>query len=354
MTVAEARHTSPWSLRRLATTAAVLMATSYVAVFIADGNTFGLPVLRDALANTVAAAAAAVPVWMLCRSVPWRMAGRWWFLLVHGGGTALFAALWYLLIAGSLGTAAWLSGSPFRMQFLQGPALHWEMMTALVLYFAVAASCYTLQAIREVEKSADLLRLAEVSALRAQLDPHLLFNTLHSLLELVRSGDARADDAVDRFARVVRYVADGRHDRSGMASLGAEWQMTQDFVALESLRLGERLRCNFEIGDDLAAVPMPALTLQPLVENAIRHGIAPRPGVGHIRVSASRVGQHVLLIIDDDGLGAEARTHGSGTGLSLVQRRLTASFGGSSQFTAGPRIDAQGWRVRATIPVTTP
>ncbi len=331
----------------------ILMAACYVVVFVADGGALSLSVLRDAVANTVAAVIAAVPVWLLCRVMPWRLATRWWFGPVHVLATAGFALLWYVAIGLALGIAGWLSGRIFALQLLSGPALHWLMMTALVLYFAIASSCYAVQAIRAAEHAATLLRQSEVHALRAQLDPHLLFNTLHSLLELVRSGDQRADDALDRFARVVRYVTDGRHDGTGMATLQAEWRMAQDYVALESLRLGERLHCTFRCSDDLHDVRLPALTLQPLIENAIRHGIAPRPGPGHILISATRDGVHLALRVEDDGLGAAASTRGSGVGLSLVHRRLTASFGATAQFVAEPRGDAAGWVVHARVPAIT-
>ncbi|MES3033724.1 MAG: histidine kinase [Gemmatimonadota bacterium] len=341
-----------WTARFLVPGALLLMATSYLLVFIADGSRLGMPVIRDAIANTTAAGVAAVPVWQLCRLAPWRFAARWWFIPLHLVGIVVFAVAWYLTIATALGSAGWLSGGAFQLQYLRGPALHWQAMTSLVLYFAVAASCYTAQAIREVRQSALLLRQAEVSALRAQLDPHLLFNTLHSLLELVRSGDARADDAIDRFARVARYVTEGRDDGRGMASLAAEWQMAQDYVALESLRLGERLGCDFTLDESLAGVLMPALTLQPLVENAIRHGVAPRPGPGRIEVSARRDDDVVTLRVRDDGLGATAVTRGSGAGLALVRRRLQACFGDRLQFSAGPRTDVGGWCVEARFPVT--
>ena len=192
----------------------------------------------------------------------------------------------------------------------------------------------------------------EMRSLRAQLDPHLLFNTLHSLLELVRSGDARADGAIDRFARVARYVSEGRAANRDIVSLRAEWEMTQDYLALESLRLGPRLTCRFDFGSDLEQVRIPALTLQPLVENAIRHGIASRPGVGTLVLSAWSADGRTHVVTEDDGLGAAATTRGSGTGLDLVRRRLAAEFGSTLVFDAGPRADASGWRVHASFPST--
>lgn len=332
--------------------ASVVMAASFVVVFLADGAAPGLPIVRDAIANTVAAIIAGAPVWWLCQRLPWHHAFRWWFFPVHGAAVVAFAILWYLSIGVALGVAVWLTGGPLHVLFLRGPALHWEMMTAVVLYFAIAATTYSLQAIRDAERAAALLHEAEVRALRAQLDPHLLFNTLHSLLELVRSGDERADDAIEQFARVARYVTDGRSDRHGLATLREEWQMTQDYLALESLRLGPRLHCTLDLAPAIADVRLPALTVQPLVENAIRHGVAPRPGPGHIRVEARESAGLVTIVIDDDGLGRAATTRGSGSGLALVRKRLQATFGAEVQFAAHPKDGTTGWRVELAIPAT--
>jgi LytS/YehU family sensor histidine kinase len=267
-------------------------------------------------------------------------------------GLLAFNLLWYVVIAYTLASAALLSGAAWMPVFLSGPALHWQAMTGAVLYVAIAASSYTVQATREAQAAAALLHQAEVHALRAQLDPHLLFNTLHSLLELVRSGDTRADDAIDRFARVARYVSDGRRPDRDVVPLASEWQMTQDYVALERLRLGDRLHCRFDLGDDLTDVSIPALSLQPLVENAIRHGIAPRPGAGQVIIAARRHVDQVTLTVLDDGLGVTAATHGSGTGLDLVRRRLHGCFGTALHFAAGPRTDGDGWLVSATFPAS--
>ncbi len=339
-----------WRPGRLIVFAMSLMIGCYMVAFMTESRP-SLSMFRDAIANTAAAAIAAGPVWLLCTRAPWRFGNRWWFLPIHVAGVAAFIGLWYVAIAYALGLSSAIAGGQATPSFLVGPALRWEAMTAVVLYFAIAAACYTTQATRDAQRSAALLHEAEVSALRAQLDPHLLFNTLHSLLELVRSGDARADDAIDRFARVTRYVSQGRSPGQDLVPLSAEWTMVQDYVALESLRLGARLICQFQLGPDLDAVMIPALSLQPLVENAIRHGIAPRPGPGHITVTAERRDRLVMLDVVDDGLGGGATTtRGSGTGLDLVRRRLQAHYGTSLQFTAGPSSSDVGWSVHACFP----
>jgi signal transduction histidine kinase len=337
--------------RALALFATTLVLAGFLATFVADGDSDIGNALSSAIANTMALAATATPVWWLCRRVSWRAANVWWFYPLHLLSALLFAALWATALAVALGITGGIRGLGWRPAFLSGPALHWLVLTSVFVYCAIAAACYAVEASREAQRAAETLHHAQLHALRAQLDPHLLFNTLHSLLELVRSGDHRADDAVDRFARVARYVAQGRTIGSDLVELRSEWEMAQDYVALECLRLGARLQCQFTCDDTLASIMLPALTLQPLIENAITHGIAPRPGPGALRVCATRYDHMLVLSVEDDGLGASSVTHGSGMGLTLVRQRLAAHYGNQMQFTAGPLTDGPGWRVDVRIPI---
>jgi signal transduction histidine kinase len=340
--------------RRLALFAAALVLAGFLVTFIADGSASITSALSNALANTVALAVTAIPVWWLCQRVSWRTADRWWFYPIHLFCAVLFSGLWALVLAIALGITAGLGGDGWAPVLLHGPALHWLVLTAVFVYCAIAAACYAVDASRDAQRAAETLHHAQLHALRAQLDPHLLFNTLHSLLELVRSGDARADDAVDRFARVARYVAQGRTAGEDLVELRAEWDMAQDYVALESLRLGSRLQCRFECDDAIMPARIPALTLQPLIENAITHGIAPRPGAGTIVVRATRIADAVQIHVEDDGLGSAATTQGSGSGLTLVRQRLATHFGDRLTFAAGPRADGTGWAVLVQFPATVP
>ena len=327
----------------------MVLTATYLAEFLADGRPVSIGIIADALANALAAAAAAVPVIWFCAKVRWDRAGAWWFPLAHLAVGGAFGLLWYGATALALGLSAGLQGGAWMPRFLQGPALRWEEFTTTVLYVAVAGGCYAVQAAAAAREAMLLRHQAEVAALRAQLDPHLLFNTLHSLLELVRSGDARADEALDRFARVVRYVCEGR-TAGASVTLAEEWAMMEDYVALESLRLGPRITVSLSMDTLVADARIPALSLQPLVENAFRHGVVPRPGPGEVTVRAWRGGSRVHLAIHDDGLGAATTTHGAGTGLTLVRKRLEARFGPALDFSAGP--DAGGWRVTMSFPCT--
>lgn len=337
-----------WQPRRLAIVAAALLFTTYVVVFLDAGAQPSLGVWGDAAVNVLAAAVAAWPVVLLCRALPWRLADRLWFVAAHIAGALAFLALWALTTAASLALRTGLRDGDWTLVWFTGPARSWQGMTALVLYFAIAGGCYAAQAARDASEAAALQHAAELRALRAQLDPHLLFNTLHSLLELVRSGDDRADAAIERFARVARYVAEGRAAGATVPLLD-EWRMLDDYLALESLRLGPRLTIHHALTGDASDVRLPALTLQPLVENAIRHGLAPRAGPGRLDVRVHVTSDAMHITVDDDGLGAAATSSGNGTGLALVRKRLETVYGRALQFEAGPRAEG-GWRVHARLP----
>ena len=343
---------TPWAPRRVAFGVASLVFAGFVVMFVSDSGTPAWWMVRDAASNLVAIAVSALPVVMLCRRLEWSHAACWWFLPMHVGAAIGFSLLWHAVFAVVSALPSVFAGAAFTPNWLEGPARRWQLFTAVFIYLAVAAATYLAQAARDWQRAVALQHEAESAAMRAQLDPHVLFNTLHSLLELVRSGDARADDAIDRFARLARYVSEGRAAGRDLVPLADEWRVVEDYLALEALRLGSRLSHTLTLDPTVASTPIPALTLQPLVENAIVHGIAPRAGAGTLAVRADRDGDVLAITVVDDGLGAAARTAGSGRGLSLVRRRLAVRHGEAARFEAGPRAEGAGWRVTLRVPLS--
>ena len=142
-----------WRPGRLIVFAMSLMIGCYMVAFMTESSRPSLTIFRDAIANTVAAAIAAGPVWLLCTRAPWRLGNRWWFLPMHVAGVVGFIAIWYVAIAYMLGFSSAIGGGQATPSFLAGPALRWEAMTAVVLYFAIAAACYTTQATRDAQQT---------------------------------------------------------------------------------------------------------------------------------------------------------------------------------------------------------
>lgn len=173
---------------------------------------------------------------------------------------------------------------------------------------------------------------ARLRLLESQLEPHMLFNTLANLRALIATDPPRAIDMLDRLNDFLRAtLAASRSDaRGGQHSLSDEFARLDDYLSLMAMRMGPRLRVHLDLPEDLARLPVPALLLQPLVENAIRHGLEPSARGGELRVAAQRDGDTLCLSVDDDGVGSEAPAR-EGFGLAQVRERLQALHGAAAR-----------------------
>jgi two-component system LytT family sensor kinase len=179
---------------------------------------------------------------------------------------------------------------------------------------------------------------ATLKALRAQVDPHFLFNTLNTIADLITSDPATAESMTERLSEFFRYTL-SRYERT-LATLEEELQFVRHYLEIEQVRFGERLHVELSLEADAAQEMVPALILQPLVENAIRHGLAPRPEGGTIVVSAARDGAFVRLQVADDGVGMREADRGNGIGLQNVRERLRSLYGDAGRIT----IDSEAAR----------
>lgn len=177
----------------------------------------------------------------------------------------------------------------------------------------------------------EALARAELSALRSQLQPHFVFNTLHSIALLMREGDTeRAQRVVQLFADVLRNVLHA--DATAEVSLATELDVLARYLAIEETRFEDRLRVQWCADPALGDALVPALVLQPLVENAIRHGIAPRAAGSVLEIGSAREGETVRLWVRDDGvgidgLGIDDAMRGDGIGLRNTRARLAGLYG---------------------------
>jgi hypothetical protein len=218
------------------------------------------------------------------------------------------------------------------------PVLLWNLLMGSWLYLMVAAAGYavrTQQSLRAQETAAAEVRLlaqqAQLAALRAQINPHFLFNALHSVGALVATDPVLADRALERLGDMLRYALDA----GDQVPLRQEWRFTTDYLALEQLRLGDRLQVDARVDDEAQSVLVPPLILQPLVENAVRHGIADRAEGGSIEIRAGVRGADLVLRVSDDGRGRHEPCEGSsGLGLDSVRNRLAAIYGGRATLRA--------------------
>ncbi|HEX2011262.1 MAG TPA: histidine kinase [Roseateles sp.] len=188
----------------------------------------------------------------------------------------------------------------------------------------------------ETEQARRLAAETQLRLLESQLEPHMLFNTLANLRVLIALDPPRAQAMLDRLIAFLRATLNA--SRSGEThALSEEFARLADYLALMQVRMGERLRPELRLPTELAALPVPPLLLQPLVENAIKHGLEPHVDGGALIVEARRDAGLLRLTVRDTGAGPGLGSHaGTGFGLAQVRARLATQYGAA----AGLRLDA--------------
>jgi two-component system LytT family sensor kinase len=189
----------------------------------------------------------------------------------------------------------------------------------------------------ELDRSRTRLMEAEVRALRAQISPHFIYNSLTTIASFVRSDPDRSRELLLEFADFTRYSF-RRHGE--FTTLAEELRSIDRYLTLERARFGDQLQVTLRIAPEVLAVAVPFLCLQPLVENAVRHGLESKPGVGRISILAEDAGAECRISVEDDGVGmdpdrlrrilagdADARSGTGGVGLANVDERLRQVYG---------------------------
>jgi sensor histidine kinase YesM len=234
-----------------------------------------------------------------------------------------------------------------------------RIYTQLVIYAGVVASGHAFAMYgRWREQSDRAARLeaqladSRLSALRAQLHPHLLFNSLHAVASLVReTRNAEAVKLIADLGQLLRTVLDTNR---AWHSVDEELALVRTFFDIQRVRFEDRLVTSMTVDQDVSTALVPVMLIQPLVENALRHGLAGKVGVGHVHVVVRREGRGLRVLVEDDGLGMGdgAIPAGSGTGLSNLRARLETLYDGHATLTTGSR-EGGGFVVSITLPERT-
>jgi two-component system LytT family sensor kinase len=196
---------------------------------------------------------------------------------------------------------------------------------------------------------------AELRALRAQVNPHFLFNSLNSIANLVVTNPEQAETMTLRLARVFRHVL--ANSARPLIPLHEEVEFLETYLQIEEARFGSRLQVKIAVDPAVAMEQIPSLMLQPIVENALKHGLGPKPGPGHLWITAEADGNQVRLRVEDDGVGPAIgvlKLNGSngrsnGVGLENVAQRLNALYQDQGRMTIEVR-QAGGTRVTILLP----
>ena len=196
-----------------------------------------------------------------------------------------------------------------------------------------------------------LVTQAELRALHAQINPHFLFNALSTIAAMCRRDP---DQARDLLLMLSQYLRSSIRTWNDLVTLGEELAIVEAYLAIEKARFGERLRVELQIESDLMDLKVPILSVQPLVENSVRHGIMPRLRGGTITVTGRREGDWLLLTVSDDGvgmdLGARQSEQGNGVGMANVRNRLRHLYGAGDLMEVASSPET-GTTVRLRLPL---
>ena len=185
----------------------------------------------------------------------------------------------------------------------------------------------------ELDASRTRLMEAEVRALRAQISPHFIYNSLTAIASFVRTDPDRARELLLEFADFTRYTLRSHGD---FTTLAEDLRSIDRYLLLERARFGDRLQVTLQIAPEVLPVAVPFLCLQPLVENAVKHGLSHQSGTGHVSIVAENAGTEALISVEDDGIGIEPEAarrallgtgDGDSLGLGNVDARLRQVYG---------------------------
>ena len=195
---------------------------------------------------------------------------------------------------------------------------------------------------------------AQLRLLESQLEPHMLFNTLANLRALIGTDPVRATVMLDRLNDYLRATlqASRADPQATRHTLADEFNRLNDYLAIMAIRMGPRMVYTLDLPQELASHPLPALLLQPLVENSIRHGLEPSVSGGEIRIEARCEGDVLTVTVQDNGVGCNTAAD-AGFGLRQVRERLATAYGarGRLDFASEP---GQGTTARVVLPCTSP
>lgn len=223
------------------------------------------------------------------------------------------------------------------------------LVLIMAIVFAVSVGCvyffYARGRMASMQASTQLaLRTAtesQLKVLEAQLEPHMLFNTLANLRVLIGIDPPRAQAMLDRMISFLRATLEA--SRSGSHALSAEFDRIDDYLEMMKVRMGPRLQVSLDLPVELARLQVPPLLLQPLIENAIKHGLEPKVEGGRIEIRVRREGDVLTLYVRDTGAGlGELSSDGTHFGLQQVRERLAALYGNAAGLELKPVVDEEG------------
>lgn len=258
------------------------------------------------------------------------LVGRQWRRVPYYLGIGSVAALGPIMVNRAFNYLAPRAAQPSDTM---GRSLWLEWTASFLLFWVVAAVFQTVEARQRVRDLQGRLAQAELENLKSQLHPHFLFNTLHTISVLMRQDVEAANRVLLKLSDLLRVSLD--YSRADRIPLQQELDFLEAYLSIEQTRFQERLQTSITADGEARAALIPTLLLQPLVENAVRHGIAPHAAGGALGIVARRVADRLELRVEDDGSGLAAdyaARRSRGCGIRNTEGRLRALYGEAARF----------------------
>jgi sensor histidine kinase YesM len=284
----------------------------------------------------------------LATIVVWRVSGRPWRSRTAFVMAEVLLGVVVVAVAEACElTLLWFRTSPAIWHFILDKSWMYQIVSGSLEYSTLFGIVLALQARRRQRESEALTREAELAAARARLHPHFILNSLNSIVSLIDSDPSCAREMVVRLSELLQASFRGIDEES--ITLERELEMAKAYLSIEQFRFGARLGVTIDLDPAARNAAVPPLLLQPIVENAVRHGIAPLAAGGEVHVTAKRRGDRLLLEVRDSGSGAgdDALANG-GYGLALTRRRLESTY--PSNYTLTFHRSDTGFAVRLDVP----
>lgn len=271
----------------------------------------------------VCAALVGFAVNRLTQRVRWPVPMRLSFVAIQLMAAMAFALIWIALITVLEGSMVAMHGGAMRFA-VRGPFLSFVVI-GVWMYLMVAAVIYASQAAQRAVIAESLAVTSQLSTLRAQLNPHFLFNALHTVVQLIPLDPSRATKAAEQLATLLRASLEETRD---LVPLRDEWAFVSRYLDLELIRFGDRLHIDSQLDARVIGAMIPSFALQTLVENAVRHGAAPHVDTTTLTIRAREEKGMLSVRVCDTGVGADLSSSGSrGTGLARLRDRLRVLYG---------------------------
>jgi sensor histidine kinase YesM len=219
--------------------------------------------------------------------------------------------------------------------------------TNIMVYWGIVAVSQAINYFRKYQERELRLSQAELQALRTQLHPHFLFNTLNAIAELVHSDPEAADRSIVRLSELLRFSL--ASEKTQEVALKEEIEFLEQYVEIHKTLMRDRLHVRLNIDPETLDAAVPNMILQPLVENAIKHGISPRREGGNIEVHARRLDDKLYVEITDDGLGMSEDGEQGGVGLINTRERLKHLYNDTHTFNVSS-FPGRGVTIRISVP----